>query len=75
MVETIDLDGAAISNGHSLSVHEFVLDAVANDELGAFEPGDGGWWSAIDLADQLDRPIGTTLHEQLLDGGGLSCKR
>lgn len=55
-------------------MHELVLDPVPGDELAAFEPRDRGWRSAIDFADELHRPVGTTFHEQLLDGGGLSWK-
>lgn len=60
---------------HSLSVHEFVLDAVSGDKLAALVPGDRRWWSAIHFTNQFHRPTGTPLHKHLLNGGSLSCKK
>lgn len=59
---------------HSLPVHELVLDSIAGDDLATLVPGDRWRWSAIHFADQLHRSIGTSLNQQLFDGGRLSCE-
>lgn len=59
---------------HSLPVHELVLDSIAGDNLATLVPGDRWRWSAIHFADQLHRSIGTSLNQQLFDGGRLSCE-
>lgn len=60
---------------HSLSVHKLVLDSIAGDDLATLVPGDRWRWSAIHFADQLHRSIGTSLNQQLFDGGRLSCEQ
>lgn len=54
---------------------KLVLGTVFRYHLVALVPGDCGWWLSVHFAGQLDWFIGFTLHQQLFDGGRLSCGR